>query len=230
MSDDRSLDVRGLCGGYGPSQVLFDLSFSVPATGGLAVLGQNGAGKTTLAKTLMGYLRPSSGTVHLDGKDITGADTAGLARGGVAYVPQEQVVFPTLTVHENLVLGAAVRRTSPARVDEALELFPKLAQRRQQLAGTLSGGERKMLSLARALLGRPRLLILDEPTEGVWHGVVEEIVSRLRAFASEGALLLIEQSTEVAVELTDQALVLQRGETAFLGPTKDAHLQRDLAP
>jgi branched-chain amino acid transport system ATP-binding protein len=223
------LEVSGLCAGYGQSQVLFDLSFTVPATGGLAVLGPNGAGKTTLAKTLLGYLRASSGTVRLDGEDVTAADTASLVRSGVGYVPQEQVVFPTLTVEENLILGGQAQRRGSSRLDEAYELFPKLAARRKQLAGTLSGGERKMVSVARALLGQPRLLVLDEPTEGVWHGVVDEIVARLRSYASEGSLLLIEQHTEVARELTERALVLQRGETAFYGATTDAGLHHDLA-
>jgi branched-chain amino acid transport system ATP-binding protein len=222
------MEVSGLSAGYGQSQVLFDVSFTVPATGGLAVLGPNGAGKTTLAKTLLGYLRPMSGVVGLDGQDVTGAETARLVRCGVGYVPQEQVVFPTLTVEENLVLGAALRGRRSTRLDEAYELFPKLAGRTKQLAGTLSGGERKMLSVARALLGRPRLLVLDEPTEGVWHGVVDEIVDRLKTYSLESSLLLIEQHVDVARELTERALVLQRGETSYYGPTKNADLHNDL--
>lgn len=220
------LEVTDLCSGYGPSQVLFGVSLSVPVVGALAVLGPNGAGKTTLAKTLLGYIRPTAGEVRLDGRDVTGSATQQLARDGVGYVPQEQVVFPTLTVEENLVLGRDIRRGEGGQLDEAYALFPKLASRRTQLAGTLSGGERKMVSLARALLARPSLLILDEPTEGVWQGVVEEIVDRLRGYAEHGALLLIEQHVAFALELADQCAVLQRGEVVLSGPAeqiKDSH-------
>jgi branched-chain amino acid transport system ATP-binding protein len=229
------LDVTDLHGGYGTSQVLFGVSFAVPAEGAVAVLGRNGAGKTTLLRTLLGYLPPSAGSVRLDGDEVTGTAPARLARAGVGYMPQDQVVFPTLTVEENLQVGLqAVPRGSRGSTDEAYELFPKLAARRRQQAGTMSGGERKMLGLARALLGRPRLLVLDEPTEGVWHGVVDEILGALRRSAETSAVLIVEQHLELALELAEEAIVLQRGEVVLRGTRDELRsndaLKRFLAP
>ena len=229
------LSVRDLSGGYGSSQVLFSVSLEVRATGALAILGRNGAGKTTLLKTILGYLPPTAGSVSFDGHDVTGMAPAKLVKRGVGYMPQDQVVFPTLTVEENLRLGLqALPKGERGSVDTAYELFPKLAGRRRQAAGTMSGGERKMLGLARAMLGRPRLLVLDEPTEGVWHGVVEEILGALRRSSTDAAILIVEQHLELALELADEAVVLQRGEVVKRGGrdelrTGDA-LQRYLAP
>jgi branched-chain amino acid transport system ATP-binding protein len=227
--------VDHLTGGYGPSQVLFGISFVVPEQGVVAILGRNGAGKTTLLRTLLGYLRPTGGSVYLGGENITGVAPARLVRRGVGYMPQEQVVFPTLTVEDNLQLGLyASRKNGRGSAGEAYELFPKLAERRRQQAGTLSGGERKMLGLARTLLGQPKLLVLDEPTEGVWHGVVEEILAALRSFASQAAVLLVEQHLQLAMDLAQTAIVLQRGEVAMQGPAdelrNDARLLSHLAP
>ncbi len=206
------LRVESLSGGYGASQVLFGISFSVPARGVVAVLGRNGAGKTTMLRTLLGFLRPTGGSVHLEGADVTGLAPARLVRRGIGYMPQEQVVFPTLTVEENLVVGLNARQASgKGSVAKAYELFPKLRDRRRQQAGTLSGGERKMVGLARVLLAQPKLLMLDEPTEGVWHGVVDEILSALRDFAAQAAVLLVEQHVDLAMELADTVIVLQRG-------------------
>jgi branched-chain amino acid transport system ATP-binding protein len=186
------------------------------------VLGRNGAGKTTLLRTLLGYLRPTSGYVRLAGQDVTGLPPAKLVKRGVGYMPQEQVVFPTLTVEENLILGLnAAGKRKRGDVKEAYELFPKLRDRRRQQAGTLSGGERKMVGLARAMLAQPRLLMLDEPTEGVWHGVVDEILGALRDYSTRGAVLLVEQHVELAMELAKTVLVLQRGEIAMQGAARD---------
>lgn len=212
------LSVQDLAGGYGASQVLFGVSLDVPAQGAVAVLGRNGAGKTTLLRTLLGYLPPSGGSVRLRGDEITGIAPAKLVRLGVGYMPQDQVVFPTLSVDENLQLGLqALPKADRGSTAEAYELFPKLADRRRQQAGTMSGGERKMLGLARALLGRPRLLVLDEPTEGVWHGVVDEILQALRRYAAESAVLIVEQHLDLALELAGSAIVLQRGEVVLRG-------------
>jgi branched-chain amino acid transport system ATP-binding protein len=229
------LRVDHLAGGYGPSQVLFGISFVVPEHGVVAVLGRTGAGKTTLLRTLLGYLKPTDGAVYLRGENITGVAPARLARRGIGYMPQERVVFPTLTVDDNLRLGLHASTKDGGRSAEtAYELFPKLAERRRQQAGTLSGGERKMLGLARTLLGRPKLLVLDEPTEGVWHGVVEEILDALRHFAGQAAVLLVEQHLQLALELAETAVVLQRGEVVLQGPVNelraDANLLTHLAP
>jgi branched-chain amino acid transport system ATP-binding protein len=229
------LSVRELAGGYGASQVLFGVSLDVPERGAVAVLGRNGAGKTTLLRTLLGYLPPSAGAVRLRGDDVTGVAPARLVRLGVGYMPQDQVVFPTLSVDENLRLGLqALPKRDRGSTAEAYELFPKLADRRRQQAGTMSGGERKMLGLARALLGRPRLLVLDEPTEGVWHGVVEEILQALRRYAAEAAVLIVEQHLDLAMDLAGSAVVLQRGEVVMQGAPRelrdDPQLLRYLAP
>jgi branched-chain amino acid transport system ATP-binding protein len=211
---DALLEVEGLCGGYGASRVLFSVSFDLPPSSVLAVLGRNGAGKTTLVRTLLGYLRPTSGRVSLDGEDVTGLAPARLVKRGVGYMPQDQVVFPTLTVEENLTLGRG-------DVNHAYDLFPKLRDRRRQQAGTLSGGERKMVGLARSMLSDPRLLILDEPTEGVWHGVVDEILGALREYSTRGALLLVEQHFELAMDLAESVVVLQRGEIVMRGAARE---------
>jgi branched-chain amino acid transport system ATP-binding protein len=223
---DSLLRVESLCGGYGSSRVLFGLSFVVPANQAVAVLGRNGAGKTTLLRTLLGYLQPTSGRVYFDDEDVTGLAPAKLVRLGIGYMPQEQVVFPSLTVEENLLVGLkAARGRAPASIAQAYELFPKLHERKRQHAGTLSGGERKMVGLARAMLGQPRLLILDEPTEGVWQGVVEEILNALRAFVEHAAVLLVEQHFELAMQFAQNVIVLQRGEIALQGSAAD--LRRD---
>jgi branched-chain amino acid transport system ATP-binding protein len=229
------LHVKNLSGGYGASRVLFDVSFDLPANSVLAVLGRNGAGKTTLLRTLLGYLRPTGGSVRLEGQDVTGLSPAKLVRRGVGYMPQEQVVFPTLTVEENLILGLnAAGKRKRGDVKEAYDLFPKLQARRRQQAGTLSGGERKMVGLARAILAQPRLLMLDEPTEGVWHGVVDEILGALRDYSTRGAVILVEQHVELAMELAETVVVLQRGEIAMQGAARelrdDATLLAYLAP
>lgn len=216
---DQLLEVRGLCGGYAGSRVLFDVDLSVPERGVVALLGRNGAGKSTLLRTVMGFLRPTAGTVLFEGRDVTGVRPTKLTRSGIGYVPQEDIVFSALTVHENLILGGtAAPRGAAVDIDSVLALFPKLADRLGQLAGTMSGGERKMLGIARALLGQPRLLVLDEPTEGVWQGVVEEIAEHLTSFAREHAVLLVEQNVDIAVRVAAEVIVLERGEVVRSGP------------
>jgi branched-chain amino acid transport system ATP-binding protein len=179
-------------------------------------------------------MRPSAGRVLLDGENVTGQPPAALVRKGVGYVPQEQGVFAGLTVRENLLLGLrAGPKGGRARIEEAFQLFPKLADRAGQQAGTLSGGERKMLAIARALLARPRLLIMDEPTEGVWVGVVDEILGAMRTYAQGAAVLLVEQHLQFALDLADSVLVLDRGHVVVSGPRDSIdpdQLARRLAP
>jgi branched-chain amino acid transport system ATP-binding protein len=171
------LKVERLDAGYGTSQVLFGVALDAPATGAVAVLGRNGAGKSTLLKTLAGELRASAGTIWFEGAPVHNQPTEERIRRGLGYVPQEQAIFAKLSVRENLLLGGIGQREKP-EIGEMLHIFPKLGQRLRQTAGTLSGGERKMLAIGRALLGRPKLLLLDEPTEGVWVGVIDEIAER----------------------------------------------------
>jgi branched-chain amino acid transport system ATP-binding protein len=197
------------------------------------VLGRNGAGKTTLLKTIIGELGTDSGSIALDLYDITRLPTERRIRLGLAYVPQEHSVFERLTVRENLKVGALSHRDRSS-IDQALAWFPKLAQRLDQPAGTLSGGERKMLAVGRALLSNPKLLLLDEPTEGVWIGVIEEISERLRELIKTTAVVIVEQHLELALTLADYAYVLDRGRVALEGRSsavsKDPALLHLLAP
>ncbi len=224
------LAVHGLSAGYSGSRVLFGVDLLVPPRGVVAVLGRNGAGKTTLLRTIMGYLKPTEGSVNLDGSLVNGFRPTQMVQRGVGYVPQEHVVFPTLTVQENLLLGRiAAPKDSTVHVSGVLDLFPKLADRLTQPAGTMSGGERKMLGIARALLSDPRLLVLDEPTEGVWQGVVEEIADHLAEYARDRAVLLVEQNVDIAVRLATSVTVLERGEVVRAGPTSQADREGGLA-
>jgi branched-chain amino acid transport system ATP-binding protein len=227
------LDVRDICAGYDRSQVLFDVSLSARRSGGVAILGRNGAGKSTLLKTLIGEIRPMSGTIWFDGSDSTGEGAEQRVRRGMGYVPQEHAVFGKLSVRENLALGALTQKDKSG-IDMVLEFFPKLGQRLAQQAGTLSGGERKMLAISRALLSRPRLLLLDEPTEGVWVGVIEEIAERLARLTREMSVVIVEQHVELALRITDYVYVMDRGNFALESPAKeikdDPRLLRYLAP
>jgi branched-chain amino acid transport system ATP-binding protein len=233
VSDAVILRLRDVCASYERSQVLFGISLQAPRRGAVAVLGRNGAGKTTLMKTIIGEMTAQAGTIEFDGRDATTLATHRRVRLGVGYVPQEHGVFGRLSVRENLQVGAAAAGDRRA-IDIALAVFPKLGQRLAQPAATLSGGERKMLAIGRALLSRPKLLLLDEPTEGVWIGVIEEIAERLRALVAEMAIVLVEQHLELALSVADHAYVLDRGRVALEGPSKsvrgDARLLQYLAP
>lgn len=234
MSDGALLSSEGLCTYYGTSQALFDVSIKVPARGGVAILGRNGAGKTTLLKTLAGDLLPTRGNVRFDGTECTRMPTESRVRRGIGHVPQEHGVFGRLTVKENLQIGAMAAPKGEDRIEEMLQLFPRLGQRLTQQAGTLSGGERKMLAISRALLGKPHLLMLDEPTEGVWHGVVEEIAERLQTLAGEIAILIVEQHIKLALQVSQYCYVMDRGQIALEGSADqvrdDPNLVRLLAP
>ena len=220
MPDDAYLDIRNLDAGYGRSQVLFDVTMNVPWRGGVAILGRNGAGKTTLMKAIIGELPLLAGSVSLDGRDVGRLPTEQRIRLGFGYVPQEHAVFSRLSVRDNLKVGALTNRDSGA-VSRILEIFPKLGQRMDQVAGTLSGGERKMLAIGRALLSEPRVLLLDEPTEGVWIGVIEEITERLILLAQEIAVVIVEQHLDLALRVASRAYVLDRGRVALAGPALD---------
>jgi len=233
VSESAFLQVRGLCVSYGPSQVLFDVTLAVPRHGAIAVLGRNGAGKSTLLKTIVGELAPRSGSIVLNLQDVTRLPTERRIRCGLGYVPQEHSVFSRLSVRENLEVGALTNRDR-LPIDQVLAWFPKLGQRLGQPAGTLSGGERKMLAIGRAMLAGPKLLLLDEPTEGVWIGVVEEIAEYLRGLIKDIAVVIVEQHLKLALSLADYAYVLDRGRVAMEGRSaevgKDAKLLKLLAP
>jgi branched-chain amino acid transport system ATP-binding protein len=234
VPEQEFLDIRHLDAGYGRSQVLFDVSIGIPWRGGVAVLGRNGAGKTTLMKTIVGELPAWKGEVFFDGRDISRRRTEERVRAGVGYVPQEYSVFARLSVRDNLAVGSLLNKDSASAVDRVLTIFPKLGQRLDQPAGTLSGGERKMLAIGRAMLGNPRLLLLDEPTEGVWVGVIEEITERLIELAKDIAVIIVEQHLDLALRVADYAYVLDRGRVALQGAAGDVRsnpeLLRYLAP
>ncbi len=233
MPEDKYLDISGLDAGYGRSQVLFGVTLNVPWRGGVAILGRNGAGKTTLMKAIVGELPLLGGSITLDMREVGQLPTEQRIRLGVGYVPQEHSVFARLSVRDNLAVGAMTNRDSRA-VNRILEIFPKLGQRMDQVAGTLSGGERKMLAIGRALLSDPRLLLLDEPTEGVWIGVIEEITERLVLLAKEIAVVIVEQHLDLALQVASRAYVLDRGRVALTGSAAevrhDPRLLQFLAP
>ncbi|MDA9421048.1 branched-chain amino acid ABC transporter ATP-binding protein [Bradyrhizobium sp. CCBAU 53380] len=233
MLRKQFLDIRQLDAGYGRSQVLFDLTLGIPWRGGVAVLGRNGAGKTTLMKAIVGELPSWRGEVVFDGQAFNCLRTEQRVRAGIGYVPQEHSVFARLSVRDNLAMGSLFN-TNASAIDRVLTMFPKLGHRLDQAAGTLSGGERKMLAIGRALLGDPKLLLLDEPTEGVWIGVIEEITERLTELAKEIAVIIVEQHLDLALRVADHAYVLDRGRIALQGAAEDVRgnpeLLRYLAP
>ncbi|OGI69800.1 MAG: urea ABC transporter ATP-binding subunit UrtE [Candidatus Muproteobacteria bacterium RBG_16_60_9] len=202
---------------YGSSLTLNNLSFEVPNGSCTAVLGRNGVGKSTLLKCLMGVLRIRSGAITFDGHDITAAPPHVRARHGIGYVPQGREIFARLTVEENLLTGlAAPARTIPA---EIYEMFPVLAEMRRRRGGDLSGGQQQQLAIARALLTKPKLLILDEPTEGIQPSIIKDIERVIRQLTEgkEMAILLVEQYFDFAKALADQYIVMSRGEIVARG-------------
>jgi branched-chain amino acid transport system ATP-binding protein len=234
VSDRPSLlDVRDLNAGYGHSQVLFDLTMLAPARGAVAILGRNGAGKSTLLKTIAGEIDPISGVIRFDQQHTAKEPSECRVRRGLGYVPQENAVFDRMTVRENLLLGA-INQKDKSGIDRVLAIFPKLGQRLGQMAATLSGGERKMLAIGRALVGRPKLLMLDEPTEGVWIGLIDEIAEQLAVLAKSISIILVEQHIELALRVADYAYVMDRGAIAMEGPSArvrgDGNLLRYLSP
>ena len=228
MSDEKFiLKIEGLDAGYGISQVLFDISLNFNAIGATAILGMNGAGKTTLLKTIVGEIRPNNGIIYFDGENSTTENTDKKIRRGMAYVPQENAVFNKLTVKENIILGANATNKK-VDIDMVLDFFPKLGERLGQQAGTLSGGERKMLAISRALMSKPKLIMLDEPTEGVWIGVIEEIAERLEILAKEISVILVEQHLELALRVCSYTYVLDRGKVALKGPSENVRENTEL--
>ena len=207
------LTVRKLNQYYGGSHILRDLSFEVPAGKVTALLGRNGVGKTTLLKTLMGLVPPRTGTVEFEDRDLTRARPHERARAGIGYVPQGREIFPRLTVEENLRMGA------PRVPERVFAMFPVLKQMLGRRGGDLSGGQQQQLAIGRALAMEPRLLILDEPTEGIQPSIIKEIERAIRALAATGemAILLVEQYYDFARSLADQYLVMERGEIVARG-------------
>jgi urea transport system ATP-binding protein len=215
------LAVAGLNVGYGSTQVLFDVSLEVEEGALLCVMGRNGVGKTTLLRAIVGTLRPMSGTIRWEGEDMIARAPYERVRRGIAYLPQGHETFPALTVLENLqVVAEACGRRSGA-IDEVLELFPRLAAILNRAAGLLSGGQKQQLALARALITDPRLLILDEPTEGLQPSIIDEIEEFIARLHRERGLsiLLAEQYVDFAMRVADRYVVLDAGQVVARGDT-----------
>jgi branched-chain amino acid transport system ATP-binding protein len=218
------LEVKGLQVAYGGINAVKGIDLEVAAGELVTLIGANGAGKTTTLKALAGLLKPAAGRVRYDGQDITGTPSCELVRRGLALVPEGRGVFARLTVEENLAMGAYIRDDKAAiaaDVEHAYATFPRLAERRKQLAGTLSGGEQQMLAIARALMCKPRLLLLDEPSMGLAPIVVQKIFETIRAVASTGVtLLLIEQNARLALQTCDRGYVMESGLITLSGDAK----------
>jgi len=217
------LEVEAANSFYGDSHVLFDINLRVEEHEVVALLGRNGAGKTTMLRTIAGMLAPRSGSIRFAGKPIHGLASHVIARLGLQLVPEERRIFTTLTVEENLLL-ATLKAEEPWAIDRIFEIFPRLAERRRAMGGTLSGGEQQMLAVARALIRSPRLVLLDEPFEGLAPVIVEDLLALCRRLAEAGAtIVIVEQDVRAALLLARRAYVLNNGHVVFEG-TREALL------
>jgi branched-chain amino acid transport system ATP-binding protein len=215
------LELDRVSSGYGRSPVLHDVSLTVGAGEIIALIGANGAGKSTLLNTVMGLVATSSGNIRFDGRDITRLATPAIVRAGIAQVPERRQLFGTMSVEENLLMGAYACGDTSA-LEEQLARFPIMRERRHQLARTLSGGEQQMVALARAAMSRPRLLLLDEPSLGLAPMIVARIMQQIVALrASGGTVLIVEQNAHAALGIADRGYVLENGRIALEGPAEE---------
>jgi branched-chain amino acid transport system ATP-binding protein len=216
-------EVAGIEAGYGEAQVLFGVDLHVNAGEAIAMLGRNGMGKTTAVRAMFGLLAVRAGRVRFEGQDITGRPPFVIAQRGLGLVPEGRLVFPTLTVEENLVATAATRfGPSKWTLAQVYELFPLLAERRGNLGSQLSGGEQQMLAIGRALMSRPQLLLLDEPSLGLAPLLVSAIFDTIRQLKREGAtILLVEQNARLALDIADRAYVMETGRVTLQGPAME---------
>ena len=229
------LKIENLQAAYGKVEVLHGISLEVPKGKLVTLIGSNGAGKTTTMRAISGMIKPKAGTVMLGGRDVTGLESHKIARAGLAHSPEGRRVFATMTVNDNLLLGAFPRftRARPKGdikldLEKALELFPRLKERRMQLAGTLSGGEQQMLAMARAVMLNPEVVLLDEPSMGLAPILVEEVFRIIARLKSEGVtMLLVEQFAAAALNVADYGYVLENGRISVHGPA--AMLKNDPA-
>lgn len=217
------LSVERLSGGYGDMQVLYDVSLEVQEGELVSIIGPNGAGKSTLMKTIFGLLRPWGGRVVYAGRDITGVPPQQMVRIGMGYVPQVDNVFPSLTVEENLEMGAFILDGDlEARKERVFQLFPHLRDRRRQRVGRMSGGERQMVAMGRALMLDPRLLLLDEPSAGLAPKLVDHIFEQIQRINQAGvAIVMVEQNARRSLEIAHRAYVLAAGRNRFEGTGRD---------
>ena len=220
------LRIDALTAGYGGTIVVDDVSFLLAENGGIALLGRNGVGKTTLLSTLMGHTHVRSGKIVLTGRDITALPPHERPSLGLGLVPQEREIFPSLTVHENMVVAIRAGAWTIALV---YDLFPRLAERRRNYGNQLSGGEQQMLAIGRALVGNPKVLLLDEPFEGLAPALVDNLMNALRRIrANSGmAMILVEQHAQLILELMPEAMVLDRGQVRWRGASKALSSDRE---
>ncbi len=212
------LEVKNINTYYGISHILFDLSIEVEKGEVVCVLGRNGVGKTTLIRSIMGLTVPRSGSILFNGISIRGQRPFEIAYRGMGFVPEDRIIFPDLTVKENLEMGMKKSSKGPWTLDRVYQMFPILKTRQTQLGGTLSGGEQQMLTIARTLMGNPELLLLDEPTEGLSPLIVKDLENQIRALKEEGmTILLSEQNSKVTLNLSDRAYILEKGQIKWEG-------------
>lgn len=231
--DEYLLVVTELNLSYGVVPVLRKISVKAKRQGITAIVGPNGAGKTTLLRGIMGYVQPSAGTIRFDGQEINGMPTHRIVELGIAYVPQGQGVFPDMTAEENLEVGAYTFRRTPTKIGESMErvytVFPKLRERHWQKAGTLSGGERQMLAIGRALMGEPKLILLDEPSLGLAPIVLLSVYKTIKEMKRQGVgVLLVEQNAIAALSVADDVYILDLGQIRAAGPKQEILAQPNL--
>ena len=220
------LELKGVHAHYGLSHVLQGIDLRVGKGEIIGLFGRNGVGKTTVNKTIAGWVAPSSGQVLFEGERLDGVSADRICRRGIGLVPEDRRIFPGLTVEENLRLGqmqcpSRQRAESRRRLDEIYQRFPRLAERRRQMGTTLSGGEQQMLAIARVLAGAPRLLLIDEPTEGLAPIIVDELFALIAALAREGTpIVLVEQNVHRAIQLTTRHYLIERGQVTFEGDSR----------
>lgn len=216
------LEVKGFFAGYQGNDVIHDLTFHVEPGEAVMIIGSNGAGKTTLFRAMCGLLSPSSGKVIFEGEDITGTPAERIARLGMRFVSAQRHLFPRMTVQENLLLGAYPHKPDPEIMSSVLDLFPRLAERQKQHAGTMSGGERQMLAVGRALMSKPRLLVLDEPSTGLAPLVAKAAYEALGVLREQDLTVLVaEQQVPLAMAFSDRGYVLENGYIRLQGTTKE---------
>ena len=210
------LQLRDFSVSYGPLEVIKKINLEVKPGEIVALIGSNGAGKTTILRAISGLLRPSGGVVTFAGEDIAKVKPHLIVRKGISHVPERRGIFANLTVQENLLMGGYTRKLTPADYDEVFGIFPRLAERKKQVAGTLSGGEQQMLAISRALLSRPRLMLLDEPSLGLAPQVTKSIFDTIRKINGSGTtVLLVEQNAQAALKVAHRGYVLEVGEIAL---------------